>query len=79
MAPVRLMSACVCMQNRPETTDQLPYWQENRGVARAGARLTCNGLSMSGTLAPRHEHDIALAGVGIFVLQEEKLVDAVLL
>jgi hypothetical protein len=53
---------------------------ENGVEAHAGrAWLTCDVLGMSGTFAPRHEYDIALAGVGIVVLQKEELVDAVLL
>ena len=34
---------------------------------------------MEGALAPRHEDDIALARIGVIVLEKEELVDAVLL
>lgn len=41
--------------------------------------LTCDGLSMSGTLSAGNEDDIALSGADIVALQEEELIDAVVL
>ena len=34
---------------------------------------------MAGAFAPRHEHYIVLAGIGIIVFQEEELVNTVIL
>lgn len=41
--------------------------------------LTCDGLSMPGTLPAGDEDDIALRGADIVALEEEELVDAVVL
>lgn len=40
--------------------------------------LTCDSVSVARRLAPRNEDDIALARVGVVVLEEEKVVDAVI-
>jgi hypothetical protein len=42
-----------------------------------GVSLTGDGVSIAGRLAPRNEDDIPLAGVCVFVLEEEEIVDAV--
>jgi hypothetical protein len=41
--------------------------------------LTCYGLSMSGAFTPGHKHDVALARVGIVVLQKEELINTIFL
>ena len=49
--------------------------------SRAGARLgrrTCNRAGMPRGLGPRYEDDVALARIGIVLLQEEELVDSIL-
>lgn len=53
---------------------------EERGRIRTGLGwLTCDRLSMPGTLAAGDEDDIALRGADIVALEEEELVDAVVL
>lgn len=40
---------------------------------------TCYGLGMAAALAARHKDNVALTGVGVAILEEEELVDAVFL
>ena len=40
-------------------------------------QLTCDGVSVVGRLAASDEDDIPLVRVGVFVLEEEEVVDAV--
>ncbi len=51
----------------------------NHAEIPSRVRLTGYGLSMSSTLPARNEDHIALAGVGIVILEIEDLVDAIVL